>query len=194
MSASAETGADLVAAAARAPARAAAPSRSRRARHHARHRRRRGLMGVPALLGARDDVQAGVRDRAARACSSGRSTSPSRTTFTCCSQTKIGFWYVNSLITSAAVTVIVVDDGRGRRLRDLAARLSRPALLLVDDPGELHGADPGADRQPFHPDEPVRPHQHAGRASSGRSSSRRSRSSSTSSFSIRCRRISARRR
>ena len=65
-------------------------------------------------------------------------------------QTKIGFWYINSLITSAAVTRHRRDDGGGRGLRDLAAQLSRPAALLVDDPGELHGADPGADRHPFH--------------------------------------------
>ena len=88
-------------------------------------------------------------------------------------QTKIGYWYINSLITSAAVTLIVVDDGGGRRLRDLAAELSRPAALLVDDPGELHGPDPGADRQPLHPHQPARPHQHAAPAWSCRSSSRR---------------------
>ena len=40
-------------------------------------------------------------------------------------QTKIGFWYVNSLITSAAVTVHRRDDGGGRRLRDLAAQFPR---------------------------------------------------------------------
>ena len=42
-------------------------------------------------------------------------------------ETKIGYWYLNSLITSGAVTVIVVGDGRRRGLCDLAARISRPA-------------------------------------------------------------------
>ena len=43
-----------------------------------------------------------------RASSCGRSISPSRTTSTSCLTTKIGLWYINSLITSGAVTVIVV--------------------------------------------------------------------------------------
>ena len=120
-------------------------------------------VGVSALLGARDDVQAGIRS-----CKPVVHLWPEHFTFEnyvhVLMETKIGLWYLNSLITSAAVTVIVVDDGRRRRLRDLAAQFPRTALLLVDDPGELHGSDPGSDRQSFHPDEPVPPDQHAGRA------------------------------
>ena len=88
-------------------------------------------------------------------------------------QTKIGYWYINSLITSSAVTAPRRDDGGGRRLRHLAAQFSRPPFLLVDDPRKLHGPDPGADRHPLHRHQPARPHQHVRRAWSDRSSSRR---------------------
>ncbi len=64
-------------------------------------------------------------------------------------QTKIGVWYVNSLVTSAAVTLIVVGHGRCRGLCDLAAQLSRPTYFLGPDPGEFHGADPRPAHHPF---------------------------------------------
>src|SRR6202042_2245833 len=54
--------------------------------------------------------------------------------------------------------------GRGRGLRDLAAELSWPAVVLVDDPGELHGSDPARlGRQPLYPDELVQLDQNAAR-------------------------------
>ena len=88
-------------------------------------------------------------------------------------QTKIGIWYVNSLITSGAVTVIVVVMSAGAGYAISQLDFPGPAILLVDDPGELHGPDPGADRHPLHHDEPVQADQHAAPASSCRSSSRR---------------------
>ena len=70
-------------------------------------------MGVPALLGAHHHVQARIRDRAFRACSSGRSTSRSTTTSTSCSRPRSASGIVNSLITSAAVTIIVIIMAAG---------------------------------------------------------------------------------
>ena len=88
-------------------------------------------------------------------------------------QTKIGLWYINSLITSAAVTVIVVimAAGAGYAISQLnfpgrrffwwmilaSFMVPIPALIVTH----------------FIVIEPARPHQHAGRASSARSSSRR---------------------
>ena len=43
----------------------------------------------------------------------GRSISRSRTTFTSCSRRRSAYWYINSLITSAAVTVLVVIMAAG---------------------------------------------------------------------------------
>ena len=120
-------------------------------------------LGLPALLGARHDLQARGRGRAGRACSSGREHLTFDNYTHVLFDTKIGIWYINSLITSVAVTVIVVvmAAGAGYAISQLEFPGRRAAL--VDDPGELHGADPGADRQPFHPDEPVPADQHAGR-------------------------------
>ena len=109
----------------------------------------RDLLGVPALLG----------DWSRRSSPSTRSCGPastlagafhaSRIIAHVLTQTKIGIWYLNSLITSAARDRHRRHHGRRRRLCDLAAQFPRPAGLLVDDPGELHGADPGADRHSF---------------------------------------------
>ena len=55
----------------------------------------------------------------------------------------------------AAVTVIVIVMAAGAGYAISQLEFPGRTLLLVDDPGELHGADPGADRQSFRPDEPV---------------------------------------
>ena len=69
-------------------------------------------MGLPALLGARDDLQAGERGRASR----GAALAGALHVPELCSrplETKIGIWYVNSLVTSAAVTVLVIVTATG---------------------------------------------------------------------------------
>ena len=56
-------------------------------------------------------------------------------------ETKIGLWYVNSLITSGAVTIIVVMMAASAGYAISQLDFPLPALLLVDDPGEFHGPD-----------------------------------------------------
>ena len=133
VSASAETGADVVSPAARPPIAPAPPSRSRRARHYG------WAPSIGAVLWAfplywglvttfkpenevvRPEVQLW----------------PEHFTFQnyvhVLLETKIGIWYVNSLITSSGGHGPRRHHGGGRRLRDLATEFSRPAPLLVDD-------------------------------------------------------------
>ena len=83
MTAAAEAGQRTCRGARVPPARALAPFGSRRRRHHACYARSRGRLGVPALLGARNHVQAGIRSGAAGRANFGRSTSRSKPTSTC---------------------------------------------------------------------------------------------------------------
>ena len=80
--------------------------------------------------------------------------------------TKIGVWYVNSLVTSAAVTVIVVGMAAGAGYAISQLNFPGRRIFWWPDPGELHGADPGPDRHPFRADEPVPPGSTPARASS----------------------------
>ena len=125
-------------------------------------RRRRGPVGIPALLGAHHDVQTGERGRApGGAALAGAFHLPELRSRPLADQDR-------DLVHQLAYHFggghgPCHRDGGWRRLCDLAADFSGPAALLVDNSGELHGADPGSDRQPFHPDQPARPHQHAAR-------------------------------
>ena len=145
----------------------------RRPRRHARDASRRGHLGVSALLG-RSSRRSSRRTRSCSPASScGRSISPSRTMSTCCCRPRSASGTSTRSITSAAVTVIVIVMAAGAGYAISQLDFPGRRALLVDDPGELHGADPGADRHPLHPAEPARADQHARRRRRARSSSRR---------------------
>ena len=94
-------------------------------------------------------LQAGRRGRPAIHRALARHLHASRPTSTSSPTPRSCGWYINSFITAVAITVRRRRDGRGLRLRDLAAPLPGPDAAVVADPRELHGADPGADREPL---------------------------------------------
>ncbi len=102
----------------------------------------RGDLVLPALLGDGHDVQAGRRGRPALHRAAGRSTFTLDGYVYVLTHTRLGAWYLNSMITAVGDHRAGRLHGRLLRLRHLAASLSRPHAAVVDDPRELHGADP----------------------------------------------------
>ena len=78
-------------------------------------------------------------------------------------KTKIGYWYVNSIVTALGGNGVDGFDLNARRLRDQSIALPGAQAALLADISQLHGSDAGFDHQSFRFDGRFGPSEYLGR-------------------------------